>query len=437
MLHRDYFKIFILLGVFFVYFLEGTSFAQNERTTSSFDVHQFASDLSKIIMEKHRNPSTEPNELNFSSLFELNAVIDHYLIEEWNGTGWDPALRYNYSYNSYNNVTEMLAEMYDQGWINNMLFTYTYDNNQFLIQDYAKFWFLDSWAEISRTTYTNNSIGNPIQVLEESKDFMGTEWYYNSFSTRTYDFADRLSHNIVQAWYEDTWINDYQYYYTYNANGNIQNELDQTWNGANWVNNWQSTYTYSAQNIVTEVLSQIWVDNAWQNDMKETFEYFGKSSGVIINIYDWKGGVTGWENTDRITTTFDEFGNDGVSIWEVYEEGGWVNFMRWTYSWMTTDVIDEEIVPTQYSLSNYPNPFNPETTIEFTIPVSDDINLSIYDIQGNLVSELIKNDTFAPGQYSRIWNGTSSNGKQVSSGVYFYVLRAGNKYFTNKMILLK
>lgn len=435
MLHRDYFKILFLLIMCFNYLPESTNFAQTERTASSFDVHKFAKDLSKILIEKHRSPSTELNDLIFPSLIELNGIIDHYLVEEWNGTGWDPMMRYNYSYNSYNNVTEMLAEYYDQEWINNMLYTYTYDNNQYLIQDYAKFWFLDSWADINRTTYTNNSIGNPIQVLEETKDFMGTEWHYNYFSTRSYDFADRLSHTIVQEWFEDTWVNDFQYYYTYNANGDIQIELDQTWDGANWVNNWQTTYTYSAPNIVTELISQIWEGNSWQNDMKETFEYFGKSSGVIIYMYDWSGNE--WELTDRITTTYDEYGNDGVSIWETNEEGTWVNFMRWTYSWSLTDVSDNEIVPTKYSLSNYPNPFNPETIIEFVIPVSDEINLSIYDLQGNLVSELVQNEDFAPGQYSRNWNGTSLNGSQVSSGVYFYVLRAGNKYFTNKMILLK
>lgn len=85
---------------------------------------------------------------------------------------------------------------------------------------------------------------------------------------------------------------------------------------------------------------------------------------------------------------------------------------------------------------NKPNPFNPTTTIGYTVPSRARVTLHIYDVAGRLVVGLVDEDRDA-GRYSTVWNGRSANGDPVGSGVYFYRLTAGNDTVTRKMVLLK
>jgi predicted outer membrane repeat protein len=87
-------------------------------------------------------------------------------------------------------------------------------------------------------------------------------------------------------------------------------------------------------------------------------------------------------------------------------------------------------------MGNYPNPFNPETNISFSIPVDQKVKLAIYNLKGQKVKEII-NGQFVSGTHSVIWNGIDDNGKQVGSGLYFYKLKTGNKEISKKMLLLK
>lgn len=90
-------------------------------------------------------------------------------------------------------------------------------------------------------------------------------------------------------------------------------------------------------------------------------------------------------------------------------------------------------------LGNYPNPFNPSTTISFTLATEDTENteLVIYNLKGQEVKTFSNLQiTNSPNQQI-VWNGTDQTGKPVSSGVYFYKLIAGNKSFSRKMLLMK
>jgi hypothetical protein len=95
-------------------------------------------------------------------------------------------------------------------------------------------------------------------------------------------------------------------------------------------------------------------------------------------------------------------------------------------------IISGEIVPWIFSLEqNYPNPFNPKTVINYQLPVSGDVVLTVFDILGNKVETLV--DEYKPaGKYEVKFQATN-----LSSGVYFYQLRAGSFVETKKMILLK
>jgi len=86
--------------------------------------------------------------------------------------------------------------------------------------------------------------------------------------------------------------------------------------------------------------------------------------------------------------------------------------------------------------SNYPNPFNPETAIKFTLPNSGRVHLSIYDIKGREITNLINEDK-QRGTYLAVWNGCNKNGRKVSSGLYIYRLKFKNQILSGKMVLAR
>lgn len=85
---------------------------------------------------------------------------------------------------------------------------------------------------------------------------------------------------------------------------------------------------------------------------------------------------------------------------------------------------------------NYPNPFHDYTTIEYYLPNTTDVSIRIYDISGQLVSNLV-DETMPQGNYKIRWDGKDYNGNVVKTGVYFYRMQAGTIIFSNKMLLIR
>ncbi len=93
----------------------------------------------------------------------------------------------------------------------------------------------------------------------------------------------------------------------------------------------------------------------------------------------------------------------------------------------------------QYTITmeqNTPNPFNPTTTIAYSIPKDDKVELKVYNIKGQLVKTLV-NDHLEAGTHKAVWNGDNKYGKSVSSGIYLYRLESCGKTKAQKMLLLK
>ena len=97
----------------------------------------------------------------------------------------------------------------------------------------------------------------------------------------------------------------------------------------------------------------------------------------------------------------------------------------------------EKPLPTKFELKmNYPNPFNPSTTIPIELPDESFVEVAIYNILGEkivILSEGIKSS----GYHNILWNGTNQFGQPVSSGIYFVSVHLGQKVYHQKMMLLK
>ena len=99
--------------------------------------------------------------------------------------------------------------------------------------------------------------------------------------------------------------------------------------------------------------------------------------------------------------------------------------------------LEDRNTPDEYELGNaYPNPFNPETTIRFSLPWSVDVKVDVFNDQGQLVRTLV-NETLNAGQFEVTWDGTDNAGRQVASGVYIYRINAPNLSMSKKVTFLK
>jgi len=100
-------------------------------------------------------------------------------------------------------------------------------------------------------------------------------------------------------------------------------------------------------------------------------------------------------------------------------------------------VLNVRAVPSEFGLAqNYPNPFNPETTITYDLAADSNVRLEIYNVMGQLVRTLVR-DQQAAGRYRISWLGDNSLGHQVASGVYFYRIQADGFHSVKKLMLLK
>ena len=94
-------------------------------------------------------------------------------------------------------------------------------------------------------------------------------------------------------------------------------------------------------------------------------------------------------------------------------------------------------IPTDYFLKqNFPNPFNPTTNIKYNLPKYGFVNITVFDMLGNVINQLV-NEVQNSGYKSIQWNATNTQGQPVSAGVYLYSIEAGDFRQSKKMILLK
>jgi len=147
----------------------------------------------------------------------------------------------------------------------------------------------------------------------------------------------------------------------------------------------------------------------------------------IVSGFNSPLGLTMSGNALYVLETGLEGTNPAPKLWKITLPAG-----------VNTGVGGEEKLPATISLmQNYPDPFNPSTNIDFTLPAAGAVNLTVYDILGREVRILLQGNVPA-GYRSVTWDGRDSHGTPVGSGVYFYRLLTGSNYSaTKKMIVLR
>ena len=173
----------------------------------------------------------------------------------------------------------------------------------------------------------------------------------------------------------------------------------------------------------------------WDSVTDDDFEYFILERSTNIEF-------TEDINSEALITNYfedDDLEYDTEYFYRLYYVSGGDNseysdILSVTLEWMS---VDGDQLPKTYALhQNYPNPFNPITTLRYGLPEDAMVNITIYDMMGRVVSNLVNNQQYG-GYKSVKWNATNNQGEPVSAGVYLYKIQAGDFVDTRKMILLK
>ena len=197
-------------------------------------------------------------------------------------------------------------------------------------------------------------------------------------------------------------------------------------------------------------------------DLTQTAEEVESYEGVLVklenvtvssvNAYDWSiTDGTGSEaliDDDMANMAADNFMSTLVEGQELESVMGIFNFSYGTYKVQIRDLddlgqtvgIDDDVKvnPYEYALhDNFPNPFNPETQIRFSMGGQENVKLVIYDVMGRQVRSLLNGESYTPGFHVVNWNGLDNRGQKVPSGMYIYRIKAGDFIADKKMLLVK
>lgn len=152
--------------------------------------------------------------------------------------------------------------------------------------------------------------------------------------------------------------------------------------------------------------------------------------------------MQGNSHTMQITTTLDESWDQENIILIVWVEDGSNHHVFQTYRVNLPDLVPSVespgtiVTPMKTTISNFPNPFNPSTTIDFSIEEAGAVDVTIFDIKGRKVLTLV-NEHLTEGTFTTTWDGRDSHGNPQASGVYFMRLKTSSSNVSSKIMLLK
>jgi len=197
--------------------------------------------------------------------------------------------------------------------------------------------------------------------------------------------------------------------------------VTEAWINNSWIYDTKESYINDNSGNSTTIIYQSSVSNVWVNLTKQEYVYDNNGNCIRGEIFEWQNDS--WVQSKGFLKL-----NYNIRKNYLYVYASVANINYTTF----TGVTDYNPVPSVYSLEqNYPNPFNPSTTIKYSIANESNVKLTLYDITGSKVAELV-NENKSTGKYS-----VQFNAGRLSSGIYLYKLESGSYTMTKKFILLK
>ena len=400
----------------------------------------------------------DQNEIHFSIGAQTSLLLIHnYTYQRWNSSSWQNDSSHVYDYNPDNLLSEIrIRDWVGAQWVDQSRFLYNYDQMQRKVSQIFQVYLSNSWVDTSKKTYEYNPQG--LLSSETTYRWNNASWENWQLVTSTYYNNNEPDQDIYQTWENNSWVNSDRTVYEYFSNSIII-RFD-LWLCESWINLLRIVANYDSNGLLYEIKIQVWFFG-WENLGRSLYEFDNNLNIKSVLSQNWDFDISDWVDYSRITSTYTPENLHKTSLEERWSANSyWINYFLRTYNydglnpietigqswngngWSNSEreVYDYIVSAEDYStlnlydyklIGNYPNPFNPTTTIQFHIPELSKVTLIIYNSIGEEVVELV-NDELSSGTYDIIWNAEGYN-----SGVYFYQLITNGFAETKKMILLK
>ena len=355
--------------------------------------------------------------------------LETLYIDLWVNFLWEDYLRIEFSYHENGNISEaMIYYRQNNNWNHVQREIPAYDESGNIIEVVVQIW--DSgWQDYFRMEFTFDDNNYLLSQLEQE---FQNGWQNNVLYTLTYD-EETLTQMLKENWNSASWENNEKETYTY-ENENLTETLVEGWLGAGWTSSLKFIYQFDVFDNQIEALKQYYYFEDWLNEYLVVSEFDINNNLILQTTQNWL--MEDWTNSFLSSITYDEESNILEALEQTWDTE-WINSELYTYEYSNVNSNNEELQLVGDKISNYPNPFNPSTTISFNYPLKD-AKLEIYNIIGQKVKSFSSECQPELFERSVTWNGEDDNGNPVCSGIYFAHLKSTNKILaTKKMVLIK
>lgn len=428
-----FFFLLIVLSCFSTSAQVNKSFKNGILFYSNGNAKDKAATTSKLIDQLIANGITVSSTWQIDSLFALTPEAPHF--------------KSVFSFENDKVISNETFITFNSSWLKSHLEINEYDGNNNRKFHLLKDWYNNEWQDFARITFEYNDESKEIYSLSEL--YNGSVWV--NISRTSSDYYDQNYKETLHQYFEDG-----------------------LWQNASFIKDY-----YVSSDIPEYSIRQIWNNNQWQDYLHISREFNELNKLTNIDVYLWENGSL--ELVARVKYLYNENNQiDKQKFYEKINENNWDLVFRQSYlydeNYNAVEIVNEDSVygqwqpvnapivinfPHGYSIGyvsykvhlfysnisdikelpgvvkdfllyqNFPNPFNPSTTINFSLSTSQFTTLKVYDALGREIKTLI-NKNLSPGNYEVTFDGS-----ELTSGVYFYVLESGGNRLSRKMLLLK
>jgi hypothetical protein len=374
--------------------------------------------------------------------FETGSVIDSLIIDH-GGTTWDLFP---------NQISELKVYHHD----NDLILMLGFDNTSGIIVYETKTIRMTYDGSLSFDQFFED-MGEEIIDIDDADELFVKGYYYGFFEqlsniTRYLKLISKSDYTTVTDFMSASGSSGPSYISHWPVQFEIVTQNDNNYSDYGWMfyknTHTQNGYHNKFINYDPNNFEQTWTVDFTEPDLTGFFTptcievnnqpnyvmYFKENSLEIRNRID--GNLVHVQASDILPTDIFRTSSNELLFITDDDTNNVIKFYKLEND-IFVDVEEDTLPESISSLSNYPNPFNPSTTIEFSIQNNSQIELTIYNTKGQKVKTLADNQ-FTPGSHTIIWNGKDESGKSVSSGIYFYKLQVNGKVEAmEKCLLLK
>jgi len=405
---------------------------------------------------------TKNNKLIIIGLFLVSAsfaddMLNQMINDEYENISSRTAIDYD---------TKVVQAWRDSAWVNKSKKVKTYDDNGYLSQKDRYKYRDGEWSLKGMTIFENNENGDRATTTKQV--YRNDEWLNRYKINFSYNDGGLLISKVEQKWSQDVWRNkketalEYEgelcvnktisrwhdstwvdraiKELSYNDSGDRTEKVTYRWSDSTWIPRHRVIYSYNDNAALSEKLVYKWTDSTWVDKARASIGYDDNQNRVQV-LLEKKDSTDAWVNVSLREYMYYDNGLLTETVRSKWRDENWLPRKRYEYNYSTDRGVLSAgatiTLPKKIALSQaYPNPFNPATTISYSLPEANHVQIDIYDVIGNKVRTLVS-QTQNAGTKSYQWNATNDLGQSVSAGMYIYTIQAGDFIQSKKMVLLK